>query len=413
MGPIRECHDGRVGLSPLGLVSIIPLTSPVVRVFITPFGTPSLNRSRLLSRLPWSIPLTAALLMLLGWSALDRGDELHSGRFALKQTVWIIVSLPAMILAASIPYRFWKTWSVGFFWGSVVLLGIVFLLPAKYGAHRWIPLGLVNLQPSELAKIAFILMLAQHLMYTRNHRRLSGLFKPFAVMVVPVVLILREPDLGTALLFIPVLFAMLFAAGAQLKHLLLVTMCGLVMLPGLWKVMSAEQRSRVTAVFRQQDGGAVPRGDEYHLHQSKQVVALGGLLGSELSGPPVSDPLAYHLPASRTDFVFCLIGERWGTLGVVATLGLYLMLIGAGLRIAASTREPFGRLLAVGIVTLIAAQVTINTGMTVGLMPITGLTLPLLSYGGSSLLMTCVALGLLISVGLRPGYEVGRDPFRF
>jgi cell division protein FtsW (lipid II flippase) len=166
-------------------------------------------------------------------------------------------------------------------------------------------------------------------------------------------------------------------------------------------------------VFRQQDGGAVPRGDEYHLHQSKQFIAFGGLVGSEFAGTAVSDPLAYHLPASRTDFIFCLIGERWGLAGVVVVLGLYLALIGEGLRIAGATREPFGRLIAVGIVTLIASQVVINTGMTVGLMPVTGLTLPLLSYGGSSLVMTCIALGLLINVAIRPGYEVTGDPFRF
>ncbi|MCA9056354.1 MAG: rod shape-determining protein RodA, partial [Planctomycetaceae bacterium] len=346
-------------------------------------------------------------------TALDRGDELNPGRFAAKQSAWIVLSLPAMLLAAGIPYRLWKTWAVGLFWGSVFLLAFVFLLPAKYGSHRWIPLGQINLQPSELAKLSFILMLAQHLMHSRNHRVLTGLFKPFLVMFIPVVLILREPDLGTALLFIPVLFAMLFAAGARWSHLVLVTVCGIMLMPALWRVMSAEQRSRVTAVFRQQDGGEIPRGDEYHLHQSKQMVAFGGLLGSELSGAAVSDSLAYHLPASRTDFVFCLLAERWGSVGVIAVLVLYLALIGQGLRIAAATREPFGRLLAVGIVTLLAAQVVINTGMTVGLMPITGLTLPLLSYGGSSLLMTSVALGLLISVGLRPGFEVGRDPFRY
>src|SRR5690606_22314077 len=117
---------------------------------------------------------------------------------------------------------------------------------------------------------------------------------------------------------------------------------GLALLPAMWQVMSAEQRSRVTALFRQQDGGPTPRGDEYHLHQSKQVLALGGMLGSDLEGMPVFDPLAYHLPASRTDFVFVLVGERWGTLGIAAVLLLYLVLIGKGLLIAAATREPFG-----------------------------------------------------------------------
>ncbi|MEZ6064199.1 MAG: FtsW/RodA/SpoVE family cell cycle protein [Planctomycetaceae bacterium] len=363
--------------------------------------------------IPWSIPIISLLLMFVGLGALSRGDELADGSFATRQGVWMLVALPTMFLASLLPYRFWKPWSVPLFWGSLVLLVAVFLTPAKFGAHRWIPLGLFNLQPSEGAKLAFVMMLAHYLMYERNHRTLSGLVKPLLLTCAPVVLILREPDLGTSLLFLPILFAMLFAAGARPTHLLLVTLAGVALLPGLWKVMSAEQRSRVTAVFRQQDGGQVPRGDEYHLHQSKQRIAFGGLIGTDITGPPVSDPLAYHLPASRTDFVFCLAAERWGFAGVLTLLLLYLALLGSGLRIAARTREPYGRLVAVGIVTLLATQVIINTGMTLGLMPITGLTLPLLSYGGSSLVTTCFALGLLMNIGMRPGYEVAADPFSF
>ena len=132
-----------------------------------------------------------------------------------------------------------------------------------------------------------------------------------------------------------------------------------------------------------------------------------------MAGMPVDDPAAYHLPAARTDFVFCLIGERFGMIGSLVTLVIYGVLIIKGLAIAFATREPFGRLLATGIVTLLATQAIINTGMTVGLMPITGMTLPLVSYGGSSLVATAIALGLLINVAIRPGYEVTSEPFRF
>jgi rod shape determining protein RodA len=366
-----------------------------------------------LQRFPWAVPALALILMLAGLGALARGDELVDGSFVTRQGVWVVLSLVVMFAAASCPYRFWKPWSTPLFWGSLLLLCAVYLLPAKFGSHRWIPLGLFNLQPSEVAKLAYILMLAEYLMYERNHRTLAGLIKPFLLTGLPLVLILKEPDLGTSLLFLPVLFAMLYTAGARLHHLLLVVVLGVCVSPALWQVMSAEQRSRVTAVFRQQDGGGIPRGDEYHLHQSKQMIALGGVWGSDVTGPPVADPLAYHLPASRTDFIFCLAAERWGFIGVALILLLYLALLGRGLMIAAATREPYGRLVAVGVVTLLASQVVINTGMTVGLMPITGLTLPLFSYGGSSLLMTGLALGLLINIGWRPGYEVAADPFRF
>ncbi|MCA9072452.1 MAG: FtsW/RodA/SpoVE family cell cycle protein, partial [Planctomycetaceae bacterium] len=268
-------------------------------------------------------------------------------------------------------------------------------------------------QPSELAKLAYILTLADYLMYRRNYRRWLGLVVPFLLTLVPVGLILREPDLGTSLVFFPILFAMLFAAGARPRHLVAIGLLGVLCLPALWWGMSAEQKSRVVTLFTQQDGGPAPRGDGYHLHQSKQVLAFGGVWGSEWGGMTMNDPLAYHLPAGRTDFIFCLIGERWGLGGTLLVILLYALLFGRGLTIAGATREPFGRLVAVGIVALLASQTIINTGMTVGMMPITGLTLPLMSYGGSSLLATCLALGLLVNVGLRPGYEISRDPFRF
>ena len=365
-------------------------------------------------RIPWIIICCALLLMLLGLTGIDRGDELaRRGDYFSRQFVWIVISVPAMILATCVPYRRLKGLSYPLFVTSLLLLIVVYFMPGKHGAQRWIPLGIMNFQPSELAKLAYILSLAHYLMYRKNYRRLTGLLAPFVLTMIPVALILREPDLGTSLLFLPVLFAMLFAAGARPRHLAFVALLGVAVLPLLWMGMSAEQKSRVVTVFLQQDGGVAPRGDGYHLHQSKRVLSLGGVWGSALTGMATSEPLAYHLPAARTDFVFCLIGERWGMVGCILVLGVYVVLFARGLLIAAATREPFGRLLAVGIVALLAAQTVINTGMTVGLMPITGMTLPLMSYGGSSLLSTCIALGLLMNIGMRPGYEVTAEPFRF
>lgn len=365
-------------------------------------------------RTPWSIVVSALALMALGLTGIARGDELsHAGTFVGKQVVWIALGLPVMWLAARVPYRAYRHQSYWWFGLSVLLLVLVYFFPARWGSRRWIPLGIMYLQPSELAKLAFIAALSRYLMYRENYRRLTGLIVPFTLTLVPVALILKEPDLGTSLLFLPVLFAMLFAAGARLRHLVLIACLGVTVMPVFWLAMSAEQKSRITAVFLQQDGGPTPTGDGYHLHQSKQVLALGGPTGSQFGGTTIDDPLAYHLPACRTDFILCMVGERWGLAGTLGTLVLYLILVARGLRVAAGTREPFGRLLSVGIVTLLATQLVINSGMTVGLLPITGITLPLLSYGGSSLLSTCLALGLLINVALRPGYEITSDPFRF
>jgi cell division protein FtsW (lipid II flippase) len=366
------------------------------------------------ARLPWMVPCCAAALVAAGLTGILRGDELTgAGRFFPRQVVWVVLAAPVMIGATLLPYRRLRELSYPVFGTCLVGLVAVYICPPRNYAQRWIPLGFADLQPSEPAKLAYILALAHYLMHRRNYRRLTGLVVPFLMTAVPMVLILKEPDLGTSLLFFPVLFAMLFAAGARLRHLAAVTVLGVAFLPALWSIMSGEQRSRITALFTQQDGGPAPEGDGYHQHQSKQVLALGGLWGSRVAGMPLSDPLAYHLPACRTDFIYCLVGERWGLAGAAAVLCLYLVLFARGLAIAAATHEPYGRLIAVGIVTLLAAQLIINAGMTVGLMPVTGLTLPLMSYGGSSLLTTGLALGLLMNVGLRPGYEVTGEPFRF
>ena len=373
-----------------------------------------MKTAEMIRRMPWTIVFCAAGLVLLGLSGIARGDHLTGrGEYFSRQLVWALLAAPAMFAASAVPYRTLRWSSYPLFALSVLLLMLVYLMPVKQGAQRWIPLGFMDFQPSEMAKLAYMMALAQYLMHRKNYRRLTGLLVPFVLTLVPVGLILREPDLGTSLVFFPVLFAMLFAAGARPRHLMLVGVLGAAMTPLLWMGMSAEQQSRIVTLFVQRDGGPTPKGDGYHLHQSKQLLALGGVWGSELGGMPLDDPLAYHLPAGRTDFIFCLVGERWGLLGCCAALVLYAAFFARGLAVAAGTREPFGRLMAVGIVALLATQTTINTGMTVGLMPVTGLTLPLVSYGGSSLLATCIAIGLLLNIGMRPGYEVTPEPFRF
>src|SRR5579863_7480706 len=295
-----------------------------------------------LRRLPWSIVACTFALMFLGLTGIARGDELaHAGEFFSKQVVWIVLAVPAMFLATLVPYRAIGRQSYLWLGGSLVLLTIVYFFPAKWGSRRWIPLGFMNFQPSELAKLAFILALSRYLMYRENFRRLPGLAIPFSITLVPMGLILKEPDLGTSLVFLPVLLAMLFAAGARLRHLALVVCLGALVAPLFWLGMSAEQQSRVTALFLQRDGGPTPTGDGYHLHQSKQVLALGGIVGSQFAGTAVEDPLAYHLPACRTDFVICMVGERWGLAGTLTALALYLVLFGRGLMAAAATREPF------------------------------------------------------------------------
>lgn len=368
----------------------------------------------LLRRIPWPLTVCAALLLAIGLTAIARADDLNDGPdlFA-KQVTFVLLSIPILMVTLAIPYRTWKPIGHLLFLISLPLLVVVLFMEKRGGARCWIQLGYFDLQPSEIVKLTYIMVLAQYLMYRDNFRQISGLVAPFMITLIPLALILLEPDLGSAMLFIPVLFGMLYAAGMQWKHLVCVCLMGVAVSPVFWFKMSNEQKSRIRALFAQVDGGPNPRGDLWHQHQSKAVLSFGGLWGSEFSGSRVDDPDAYTLYASQSDFVFCLVGERWGFIGICVTLLLYLALVVLGLRVAARTQEPFGRLMAVGIVTLWGTQTIINTGMTVGLLPVVGITLPLMSSGGSSLVMTIVGLGLLMNVGIRPGYEVTGEPFRF
>ena len=371
-----------------------------------------MNETHWFARIPWIIILATVGLLTVGGSAIARGDDLFQlGVFAPRQRLWIALGLGVFLVSAVCPYQRLKWFSYFAYLGCLGLLLLVFVLPAKNGSHRWIPLGLMDFQPSEIMKLAMIAALARYLMHRDSFRTWTGLAVPLLLTIVPMALILKEPDLGTALVFLPVLFAMLFAAGARPRHLVTITLLGACAAPILWTQMSAEQKSRIVSVFRQRTGGDAPDDDGYHLHQSKRVLATGGVWGSWLTEAPLPNRRAYHLPESRTDFVFCLIGERWGLVGCMLTLVLYTVLFARGLMIAAQTREPFGRLMAVGIVALLATQVLINTGMTVGLLPITGMTLPLASYGGSSLLATFVALGLLVNIEMQPTENGAEEPF--
>lgn len=366
-------------------------------------------------RMPWSIVLVAAALVACGLLGIARGEALAggSGRYFYRQLFWALLCAAAVLAASTFPYRTLGRWSYAAFLLSVALLVVVFWCPPINGAHRWIRVGSIGLQPSEFAKLAFVLGLARYLMYRDSYRRLAGLLVPLALVMVPVVLILKEPDLGTAIVFLPVMFVMLFAAGARRRHLALVVVIALAALPPLWSQMSREQKSRVTALAEQARPGDRPSDDGYHLYQAKQLMALGGWTGSLAGGEVTSDAGITFVPEPHTDSIAVVLGERFGLVGWFVLLGLFLALAWRCLAVAQATREPFGRLVATGVAALVATQALVNTAMLVGLLPITGLALPLVSYGGSSLLANSLALGLVLNIGLRPGYEVTNEPFRF
>ena len=366
-----------------------------------------------LARIPWALVLPALLLVSLGLAGIWRCDELANsgGRFFYRQVVWCFIACAVLTATALPSHQHFSRHAYWIFAGSIVLLLLVYLFPPINGARRWIRLGPLGLQPSELAKVAYVILLARYLRDRDQLRQVPGVLGPLLLTVAPVLLILREPDLGTATVFLPVLVVMLFAAGVSRKALAGLMLAGLCLLPLLWSQMSLEQRSRVTSLFEQAGPGESARDEGYQLHQAKQMVALGNIWGSYWLGEPVDDPAVYRLPEAHSDFIFCVIGERFGLPGMAAVLTLYAWLVWQAIHVGCATRDPFARMLAFGLATLLGVQVLVNTGMSVGLLPITGLPLPLLSYGGSGLLAQAIVLGLLANVAIRPGYDIAPEPF--
>ena len=375
--------------------------------------------TRTARRTDWTLVVAACALVAIGitfiWSASQRpaaaGWFPVTGR-ALRQVLWTVIGLGAMMVALCVPYRIVARFSYTLY--ALALLGLVYVLlfgRVINGAQRWIALGPVNLQPSEFAKLAFLLALSKYLLYKESYRRWWGPLPPLALALVPMVLIIREPDLGSALVFLPMLFVLLFVAGARKKHLALYLIVPLAALVILWLLgvspLHDYQRDRLLAFL---DPEKYARGPGYPLLQSLIAVGSGGLWGKGL-GQGTQVQLGF-LPTRRTDFIFACIAEEWGLVGTALVLGLHLYLLLGGAAIALRTREPFGRLVAVGVMTLLASQALINTGMTVRLTPITGLPLPFVSYGGSSLVASFTALGLLLNVGARPAAVLAREDFQ-
>ena len=372
--------------------------------------------------------------------ASSAGQTGDLGNLWKKQVIFAGIGVVGFIAANFVNYRRLGAVS-GWIYAFVLMLLAVLLLdmvvdipfvPVINYGRRWLRIGttttFLQLQPSEFCKLAYILALAWYLRYRSNYRNFSVLIGPFVLTLLPMVLILLEPDLGTVLLMMPILFTMLFVAGAKAKHLLIIVLMALLLGPLLWREMKPHQRTRISSVLLQSSWiqekaeqypalGKILVGRNfsakqwesdwgYHLTRSKFAVASGGTRGYGFRQGPF---IKYDFLAHRhNDFIFAIIAHQWGFLGCLGLLGLYVIIIGCGLEIAEHNTDPFGRLLVVGIMAMFAVEVIVNVGMTVGLMPITGLTLPLVSYGGSSLLVSMISVGLLNNVGRCRPFTVAR-----
>ncbi|MDD5174254.1 MAG: rod shape-determining protein RodA [Candidatus Omnitrophica bacterium] len=318
--------------------------------------------------------------------------------YVFRQISWIALSSVLLILIINVSYQKFIDISYLLYTINVALLVFVLIMGReRLGAQRWFALGDFAFQPSEFIKISFILVLASILGSKRaDIEYVRGLILPLISLAVPFVLVLVQPDLGTALLLIPIFFVMMYVGGARVKHLIILILSGLAAMPFFWHFLRDYQKQRLLVFL---NPNVDPLGAGYTIIQSKIAVGSGGITGKGwLAG--TQNQLNF-LPERHTDFIFSVIGEEWGLFGALILILLFFLIVRRSLDIACSTNDMYGKLVAVGIATLLTLQVVINIAMTIGFMPVVGIPLPLVSYGGSSMITSFIAIALLLNIGMR------------
>jgi rod shape determining protein RodA len=380
---------------------------------------------RLLTRLDGTLLLAVLALCALGltmvWSAtraVESASAMAPSPLALKQALSMLIGLVAFALTIRFDYEKIARWHMPIYAAALVLLVAVLVVGrAPTGAVSWIAIGGFRLQPSEFAKIAVMLSLSVFL-----SRRIDAVGQPRVVLLsllipaVPVGLVLIQPDLGTALVMIAIWFSALYLAGAKAPHLGAVLAAGLVLFVLMWNLdrlplervprplakivakaaLKDYQKRRLTIFLNPQ---ADPLGAGYHIIQSRVAVGSGEVVGRGLFHGTQSR--LRFIPERHTDFIFSVLGEELGFVGSVAMVALFLLIFWRGLRIAMRARDCLGTLIAAGAISMLVFHMAVNTGMSVNIMPITGLPLPFVSYGGSNLLASFIAFGLLQNVHMR------------
>ncbi len=367
---------------------------------------PEMTLGEKLWQINWSLVMLATLISMIGFAMLYSAANGNVDPWASRQMVRFSVGLAVMLAIALIDVRFLFRWSYLIYFGTLgLLVAVEFIGTTGMGAQRWIDLKFIQLQPSELMKVVIVLALARyfHGLSPEQISRPFYLLAPIALTLAPAALVLKQPDLGTAAMLLMVGTAVFFCAGVRLWKFAVVGVLGLSAIPIGWQFLHEYQRRRVMTLF---DPESDPLGAGYHILQSKIALGSGGLFGRGfLQG---SQSHLNFLPEKQTDFIFTMLAEEFGMVGGLTLLGLYAILLIYGLAIALRSRNQFGRLLAIGIVCNIFLYVFINIAMVMGLVPVVGVPLPLISYGGTAMLTIMAALGLLMSVYIHRDVRIPR-----
>ncbi len=363
---------------------------------------------RLLKNFDWSILFLALLLSFIGvmtiYSATRPILDAEQQSFYWRQFYWIGLSLISFFIVISIDYRWFIKFAYLFFIIGIILLIMVLVVGRKgMGAQRWIPLGGVSFQPSEFFKLFFIIALSRYLseMEQGISLGLKELLKMIAVfLIIPAFLILKQPSLGTVIILVLIFISMVIAAGTKNRIIVMAIIIGLISFPFvnniLWGGLKGYQKQRIIAFI---DPQVDPQGVGYHIKQSKVSIGSGGFMGKGyLKG--TQGPLRF-LPEKHTDFIFSIFAEEWGFAGSVVLFLMYLFVILRGFDTAREARDAGGRFLVFGVTSMLSFYFFINIGMTLGIMPVVGVPLPLMSYGGTALLSNFMALGIIENVRMR------------
>jgi len=357
---------------------------------------------------PGSIPIMLFTLFVLNvisivciYSALHQGGVLQNEDIFQKQIIWVAISWVFLIIFSFVNYRLYFDISWPFYAVNIILLVAVdFAGSSALGAQRWLSLGGFNFQPSEFCKVATIFLMAR--LFSRQDKQgfFNGVLHPLFFILISAALIFKQPDLGTALVVIFLFFSIGLSSNLKKFYFIGMIIAGLIVVPFGWSHLKEYQQKRIL-VFVNPDTD--PLGAGYNIIQSKIAVGSGKLLGKGfLSG---TQNQFNFMPERHTDFIFTVLAEEWGFIGSIFLLLLYWLILSKILDIADIAKDEFARLLTIGIGSLFFIHVFINIGMTLGVLPVVGIPLIFMSYGGSNLMINSILIGILINIGRQSRYR--------
>ena len=363
---------------------------------------PTVDR-KMFGHFDWTLFLSVLALAIIGTLSVTSASYANYHHalngLVLRQFLWVVIGTVIMVGALFFDYRAILTYAYPIYAASLGLLIAVSVIGhSTGGSRRWINLGFFHLEPSELSKLAIVLVMVRYLREEppRGGWRLREMIIPGLLLGVPAALVLKQPDLGTALVLVLVSVTLVFVSGLNWRTMAVLGLAAMLAAPVSWHFLKPYQRQRLVSFI---DPKADPLGSGYHIIQSEIAIGAGGTWGKGFMKGTQSR--LNFLPEETTDFIFAVFAEEFGMIGSLLLLALYASLIARGAWIARHARDRFGGLLALGLTGIVFWQVAINIAMTTGMLPVVGIPLPLVSYGGSSVLTMMTAMGLLISINAR------------